>query len=125
MKTRYTTERVENALSAYIESCEIARKSVSEALTVLSESLCSTGQIPAVVQASWSNVILSTASQHASKANVMGWGIAELLPETKENNDAASTFCNVWPYWIDRTESVANSFELKEEAAEKEREKRS
>ena len=111
LKNRYTTEAVQSALSEYVTSCEHACQEVTSALISLSETLYDGGHIPSVVQGSHANLILSSAFHHATRANSLGWNMAETYQPTP-NNDCAGEFVDVWPYWIDKSEAVANTFEL-------------
>jgi predicted GIY-YIG superfamily endonuclease len=108
---RYTTEAVESALSDYVAACDKAAADVSKALVALSASLHDNGHIPAIVQASHANLVLATAFYHAVKATSLGWSMAETV-EPKADVDCAGHFQSVWPYWMDRSEAVKNTFDL-------------
>jgi DNA mismatch repair ATPase MutS/predicted GIY-YIG superfamily endonuclease len=110
LSNRYTTENVQEAMSEYVEACERAKQSVSSVLVKLSNTLFDDGHIPAVVQAAHANLILSAAYFHAVKSNVLGWNIVEMYDSC--DNGAACQFINLWPYWIDRSDAVANSFNM-------------
>lgn len=110
LKTRYTTNDVQDAIGDYVSACENACTDVSQALIRLSMKLSTEGHLPAVVQAAHSNLIMSVAFHHAVKANSMGWTFGKVI-EAKETN-VAGVFKSVWPYWMDRSEAVANSFDL-------------
>jgi len=112
LRNRYTTARVEDAVSTYVEACDVAAVSVCSVLSKLSETLCETGHLPAISQAAHINLILSTATQHAAHANYLGWGMAEIVERRNENNNDSFEFKNVWPYWMDKSECVLNSFTL-------------
>ena len=113
IRNRYTTEQVQNALSDYVAACERARLEVASVLEKLSQSLYDDGHIPAIVQASHVNLILSSAYNHAAKANSLGWSQAEIFEGgTHGDADTAGSFNNLWPYWMDRSDAVANSFDL-------------
>lgn len=117
MKNRFTTDRVNAALSEYVTSCEIACQSVTLILTKLSQDLYDQGHIPAIVQASHSNLILSTAFHHARKANALGWNcvsVYEVYDNQEEGSDSAGFLNNVWPYWMDRSLAVPNTFDMKD-----------
>ena len=111
LKTRYTTEKVQDALLDYVSTCDKACEDVAEALQRLSTTLDEHGHIPAIVQASHSNLILSTAFQHAIKANSVGWSRARTVKEC-DDEGSAGRFCDVWPYWMDRSQAVPNTFDL-------------
>ena len=118
-RNRYTTERVESALSDYLESCENACTEVKRALIDLSKKLCNTGHLPVLVQAAHLNLILSTAAHHSSKANAMGWHMMKTydLNEQRDSGsnstmNSAGFFKSLWPYWMTRSESITNSFDL-------------
>jgi MutS domain V/MutS domain I len=109
---RYTTKRVQSALSEYVEACEEACQAVTVALANLSHRLCDEGHLPAIIQAAHFNLILSTASHHAAKANTLGWSMAKIYDRASEPTltDTAGCFIGVWPYWMDKTEAISNSF---------------
>ena len=111
---RYTTEIVQVALSAYVEACNTACDEVTRALTVLSERICEEGHLPAIVQAAHFNLILSTASLHAAKANKLGWSMAKTYSRTSEHplKNKAGKFVGLWPYWMDKSDAIPNSFDL-------------
>ena len=111
---RYTTELVQAALSAYVEACSTACDEVTRALTVLSERICDEGHLPAIVQAAHFNLILSTASLHATKANKLGWSMAKTYSRASEHalKNKAGKFVGLWPYWMDKSEAISNSFDL-------------
>jgi hypothetical protein len=111
LKNRYTTEDVRSALSEYVAACEDACQSVSAALTKLSQDLYDQGHLPAVVQAAHSNLILSTAFHHSRRANALGWDIAEVCDD---EGSGAGYFHDVWPYWLDKSVAVPNTFEMKD-----------
>jgi len=108
-----TTERVQNAVTNYKTACEEAHKAVSEALSRLSEQLVDKGHVPAIVQASHANLILSAAFHHASKANFLGWAIADVY-DYSSDEPSAGHFKNLWPYWMKRSavDTVTNTFDL-------------
>ena len=117
LKNRYTTEAVQAALSDYVAACDEACKDVASILTNLSQELYDEGHIPAIVQAAHANLILSTAFHHAQKANSLGWNLAEVYEAedpNEEHRNSAGHFEGVWPYWMDRSEAVPNSFEMKD-----------
>ena len=108
---RYTTETVESSLSDYVTACDKAAADVSKALIALSILLHDNGHIPAIVQSSHANLILATAFYHAVKATSLGWSIAETV-EPDSHVDCAGHFQSVWPYWMERSEAVKNTFDL-------------
>ena len=108
LRTRYTTDRVQEALSDYVETCENAQKEVEKVLTRLSWELVDNGHLPSIMQASHLNLILSTAAHHAASANMKGWSTAVIEDDTT----CAGHFEGVWPYWMDQSESIPNSFDL-------------
>jgi hypothetical protein len=73
LTSRYTTDRVENALSEYIQSCDDAKTAVAKALMALSSKLVESNHISALHQASHLNLILSTAVNHAASSKRKGW----------------------------------------------------
>eukprot|EP00978_Attheya_sp_CCMP212_P002321 scaffold4800_cov47-Attheya_sp.AAC.1 len=115
LRNRYTTANVQAALSDYVEACETACKEVTKVLTNLSATLCDEGHLPAVVQAAHANLILSTAAHHAANSNALGWSMAQVFEKNTSgspNPNLAGNIKDIWPYWMDRHESVANSFKL-------------
>jgi hypothetical protein len=131
LKNRYTTERVSDALSNYVEACQEACEEVTEALKRLSETMCEKdpkshhNYMSTIMQASMANLILSTVVHHAIHANTQGWNIATVrdgdaneAPLSSSHNTGSSNtavtahFSNLWPYWMDRSESVSNTFDL-------------
>ena len=121
LRNRFTTKKVELALSSYIEACEEATLAVTAVLTKLSNTLCETGHLPSITQAAHTNLIVSTASNHAAQSNQAGWNIGKnpahpnIEMSTNEetlNGNIAGHFTSLWPYWMDKSEAVLNSFEL-------------
>lgn len=117
LRTRYTTERVQEAISDYVEACANARLEVESVLTQLSWDLVDGGHLPPILNASHLNLILSTASHHAASSNAKGWSVATTYDNNDSDNDKASfssagKFNGIWPYWMDRSESVSNTFDL-------------
>jgi hypothetical protein len=108
---RYTTEAVQAALSDYVNACDKAAADVTKALVTLSHTLHDCGHLPAIVQASHTNLILSTAFFHAVKATSLGWSLAKTF-EPDPEYDNAGHFHGVWPYWMERSEAVKNTFDL-------------
>jgi MutS domain V len=108
---RYTTEAVQSALSDYVNACDKAAADVTKALVTLSHTLHDRGHLPAIVQASHTNLILSTAFYHAVKATSLGWSMAAAV-EPDPEIDTAGHFHGVWPYWMERSEAVKNTFDL-------------
>jgi hypothetical protein len=109
IRNRYTTEEVQDAMSDYVSACENAKRDVSYSLVKLSQSLHDNGHIPAIVQASHANLILSTILNHVAKARSMGWNLAAVV-DGGTDADEAGFFDNVWPYWMDRSTAVSNTF---------------
>ena len=115
LHTRYTTERVQEAMSEYVESCDEARAEVERVLTKLAWDLVDDGHLPSVLEASHLNLILSTAAHHAANSNARGWSVGNIYDNDDyhpHSSACAGYFEGVWPYWMDRTESVSNSFAL-------------
>lgn len=111
IRNRYTTDSVQNALSDYLAACEKTTVEVSNTLKMLSRTLHDSGHVPAIVQASHANLILSTVLCHAAKARTTGWSQAAVL-ENENGNYSAGFFANVFPYWMDRSTAVSNTFDL-------------
>lgn len=111
VRNRYTTEKVQEAMADYVAACEQAKLDVSSALVSLSELLHDDGHIPAIVQSSHANLIASAAYYHAAKARSLGWNQAA-VHEPSVEKDSVGFFSGLWPYWMDKSEAVANSFEL-------------
>jgi hypothetical protein len=111
IRNRYTTDSVQSALSEYVSACDQACQDVASLLTKLSETLYDEGHIPAVVQAAHTNLILSSAFHHSVQTNALGWNMAKAY-EAALNEDDAGKFVDMWPYWIDQSEAISNSFQL-------------
>lgn len=97
-----------DGITRYIDACDKARTEVGKMLSDLSETLCETGHLPAITQASHINLILTTVVNHASSANKAGWNMAKI----SEKETCAARFNDLWPYWMDREDAVKNTFEL-------------
>ena len=73
--------------------------------------------IPTIVQAAHANLILSSAFHHARKANSLGWNCAtvyEASDPQEKYRDTAAQLENLWPYWMDRSTAVTNTFKMKD-----------
>jgi len=112
LTTRYTTESVQDAMSEYVEACSSAREEVERVLTQLSWDIVDNDHLSAILQASHLNLILSTAAHHAASSNVKGWNVATIYDNNDDDRDSAGNFTGLWPYWMDKSESVSNSFDL-------------
>jgi hypothetical protein len=110
LRNRYTSTNVQSALTDYVAACDQACLEVTSVLTRLSQILCESGHLPAVVQAAHLNLILSTASHHAANANAFGWNAAVTFEA--QAGGTAGHLQDVWPYWMDRNEAVSNSFDM-------------
>ena len=104
-------------MSDYVEACSNARAEVERVLTRLSWDLVDGCHLPAILQSSHLNLLLATAAHHAASSNQKGWSVATVYDGDNDNDDSdiessASNFKGLWPYWMDRSESVSNSFEL-------------
>ena len=53
------------------------------------------------------NLILSTVTNHALAANSKGWNIGKC-----NSDETHSYFKGVWPYWLDKSIAVQNTFKL-------------
>jgi hypothetical protein len=111
VKARYTTERVEKALSDYIVACDDAKNEVTRALEGLSSNLVDNNDLTTILQASHLNLIASTAINHAASSNAKGWNVGTILCN-KSQSDSAGYFNGLWPYWMDKSRCKLNSFEL-------------
>lgn len=111
LKNRYTTDAVQTALADYTAACDAACIEVSSILVRLSRTLHDGGHLPAIVQASHANLVLSCAYFHACQANRLGWNVAESF-EPSSQEERAGLLKGVWPYWINKSNAVANSFDL-------------
>jgi hypothetical protein len=111
LSNRYSTARVQAALSDYVQACEQATEGVSSVLTNLAKHLHDKGHIPAIVQSAHFNLILSTAFHHASKATQSGWHLAETF-EPEDDSEKTARFVHLWPYWMHHSQAVANTFDL-------------
>ena len=107
---RYTTERVEHALLEYVEACDNAKEEVTKALMRLSYNLADNNHLPIILQASHLNLIATTAIHHAASSNAKGWGLGIIYDES--GGDSAGFMNGLWPYWMDKTCSVPNTFDL-------------
>jgi len=123
LRNRYTTERVQEAMSEYVEACADARSEVERVLTKLAWNIVDGGHLPAILQASHLNLILSTAAHHAASSNARGWSTGTIFDENDDVDDhfglvngmkvsSAGHFDGIWPYWMDRSESIPNNFDL-------------
>lgn len=113
--TRYTTDRVQMAMSDYVEACSNARAEVERVLTGLSWNLIDGGHLTAILQSSHLNLILATAANHAANSKAKGWSAATLYDDADNDGDVVSSagyFNNVWPYWMSHSASVSNAFDL-------------
>lgn len=110
LRSRYTTERVDKALHEYVAASEGGSAVVTTVLAKLAERLCDDGHLPAVVQASHTNLVLSTSAHHSANANALSWNQASIVDSC--DNDQRAQFNGLFPYWMDRSESVPNSFTL-------------
>ena len=110
MRNRYTTARCQDAISSYVESCEMATEVVGKVLKELSETLGDAGHLPAITQAAHFNLILTTAYQHAVNANRLGWNLAQI--KDADGSGIACRFTDLHPYWMDNSVAVLNSFDL-------------
>lgn len=111
LANRYTTERVENALSAYIEACENAKLEVVKALRRLSFTIVDNEHLSSILQASHLNLITSTAVNHAACSNQKGWNVAQTYDHC-DKSDSAGFMNGVWPYWMSKSDSTANTFDM-------------
>eukprot|EP00980_Cylindrotheca_fusiformis_P013449 scaffold3437_cov113-Cylindrotheca_fusiformis.AAC.16 len=110
IRNRYTTEKVQGALSDYVSACEGACESVSSVLSKLAQEIEEQGHIPAIVQAAHLNLVLSTAYHHAVKASKLKWNLATVVEDG--GDDREMHLVNVWPYWMDHSQAVPNTFDL-------------
>jgi hypothetical protein len=125
---RWSTEKVKQAVSCYVTECENATAEVASILSALAQNLQDEGHIPAIVQSSHLNLILSTAFHHAVKATNSKWELANTIedspPTSSINNEknqqivghqpssAEAHFVDVFPYWMHRSKAVSNTFDL-------------
>lgn len=112
LRNRYTTERVQTALSSYVAASDHACRDVASALASLSQQLHEEGHMPAIVQASHSNLVLSSALHHAARANTLGWERAEVYNEEESQGDSGLHIRDLWPYWMDKKEAVGNNIDM-------------
>ncbi|KAG7371907.1 MutS2 protein [Nitzschia inconspicua] len=112
LRNRWTTQRVENAMTNYINACEDATKEVSLALSSLADTLQDDGHVPAIVQSAHLNLILSVAFHHASKATKSGWQLAETIEKDQNVEGEGAHFVDVFPYWMERSNAISNTFSL-------------
>jgi len=131
LSNRWTTEKVKQTVSRYVTECENAAAEVASILSTLARDLQDDGHIPAIVQSSHFNLILSTAFHHAVKATNSKWELANTIedsssqPASKMNNkndqhimghhipsSAQAHFVDIFPYWMHRSKAVSNTFDL-------------
>ncbi|KAL3915457.1 MAG: hypothetical protein SGILL_005645 [Bacillariaceae sp.] len=114
LRTRWTTQKVEDALSTYVGACENAQNEVASVLSNLAVSLQDEGHVPAIVQSAHFNLILSVAFHHSAKATRSNWQLASTVEDShKEVSDTnGAHFADVFPYWMDQTTAVSNTFDL-------------
>jgi hypothetical protein len=110
LRNRYTTEGVQCALADYVSACEIACDSVSSVLSNLAQNIEENGHIPAIVQATHLNLVMSAAYHHAVKASKLKWNLARVVEDDGEHN--SMKIIDVWPYWMEHSQAVANTFDL-------------
>ena len=111
LTNRFTTEKVKQAVFDYVSECENATKEVKSILSDLAKDLQEKGHIPAIVQSSHFNLILSTAFHHAVKARNSKWQLASTVEES-DSSIAGAHFVDVFPYWMNKAKAVTNSFDL-------------
>ena len=101
LRNQYISERVREAMAEYVEACADARSEVERVLTRLAGDILL-------------NLILSTAAHHASSSNARGWNLGSVYDDDEgdESSSSAGRFRGVWPHWMDRSESVPNTFDL-------------
>jgi hypothetical protein len=127
---RWSTKKVKQAVACYVTECENATAEVASILSALAQNLQDEGHIPAIVQSSHLNLILSTAFHHAVKATNSKWELANTIedsslpPASSLNNEkhqqidgpqsssAEAHFVDVFPYWMHRSKAVSNTFDL-------------
>ena len=114
LSNRWTTEKVKLAWSRYVSECENATNEVASILSALAQDLQDNGHIPAIVQSSHFNLVLSTAFHHAVKATNSKWQLANTIEEDSSSSTptAGANFVDVFPYWMHRSAAVTNSFDL-------------
>jgi hypothetical protein len=114
LSNRWTTEKVKRAVSQYVSECENATNEVASILSALAQDLQDNGHIPAIVQSSHFNLILSTAFHHAVKATNSKWQLANTIEDddTSSTPTAGANFVDVFPYWMHRSGAVTNTFDL-------------
>jgi hypothetical protein len=109
---RYTTALVAEALSNYVDACQVATEKVRKILKELSVLLCETGHLPAISQSAHFNLILATVSYHCKNSNALGWSMAKIVHTDEGPDSSKCNFQQLTPYWMDRSEAVSNTFEL-------------
>ena len=114
LSNRWTTKPVQKAVSQYVSECENATKEVASILSSLAQKLQDEGHVPAIVQSSHFNLILSTAFHHAVKATNSKWELGDTIEEILVDDDAPSGayFVDVFPYWMHKSKAVTNTFDL-------------
>ncbi|KAL3943367.1 MAG: hypothetical protein SGBAC_002570 [Bacillariaceae sp.] len=115
LRNRYTTTNVQVALDEYIAACDNACEAVATILSNLSKNIQEEGHVPAIVQASHLNIILSASYHHAVKASKQKWNLAEVLEAANTSNTGETETMHLkdlWPYWMPKSQGVPNTFDL-------------
>jgi len=112
MKGRHTTKRVEDALAAYVRSCEEARKRVESVLRELSKRIHDERHISAIVCALHANTIMSTVLNHATRAKQLGWSGVSVNDSVAKEDSCKLLLKDLWPYWLERHFSVQNTIDM-------------
>ena len=113
VKARRITKNVQESCKAYIAACDEARDAVTSELESLSRTLYKEEHMPAIVQALFVNLVLSTAFEHARFAKEQGWTTAKVNDRTNDTpKDYMLHLKTVWPYWLTKSQSTSNSVEM-------------
>jgi DNA mismatch repair ATPase MutS/predicted GIY-YIG superfamily endonuclease len=100
IRNRYTTERVQAALGAYLEAAGLASTRARKALVDLSRKLAS--DLPIIAQAAHAAVLLQTLEAHVRHACASSWTLPTLQSAPTEGNEQAVTMTveKLLPYWL-------------------------
>jgi len=112
LMNRFTTTRVESALGAYLYANKLCEDECTLVLKELARFITELGHLPAIVQAAHGNLILLFATNHGANSKTKGWHLAKMVNDDDEKHTNAATFVGLWPYWMDKTMSKQNTFDL-------------
>ena len=106
LSNRFTTSPVREATEAYLGACEDATRAARAELQRLCDDL--NPLLPALVTAAHWSLFTTTLSHHVARALPAGWGLPAL--RSASDGDRSVVLDEVWPYWMEQSRAVANSF---------------